>query len=192
MFVASLPLLGVVVGVLGSGSLRNQAARRGLATTLTFSEGIPLAGYAAYGVTFEDASLFSGDPRLPDDGAGITNSGTPSMAANFLSPQTFVSFTWATSADGVSFFASTYDAASNLLDSFSYIDVPGGSSVNRVASLAGAGIVRVVFNEGGNQIAIDTLNYRPGSGVPDAANTLALAGIAAAGLAGLRRRLNRA
>jgi len=161
-------------------------------TTITFSEGHPggpLNGdpfYDAFGVSFTDALLFSGDPRLPDDGAGITNGGTPSMAAAFTSPQSLISFTWATAGDGTSFFATAYDAANAVVDSFSYIDSPGGDFVNGVASLSGAGIVRIVFNDSGNQIAVDTLTF-DGPGVPDAGATAGLLGLALAGLAAFRK-----
>ncbi len=160
-------------------------------TTITFSEGHPggsLNGdpfYDAFGVSFTDALLFAGDVRLPDDGAGITNDGTPSMSAAFTNPQSLVSFTWATPGDGVDFHATAYNAANIMVDAFHYIDSPGGDSVNGVASLSGAGIVRIVFNDGGNQVAVDTLTF-DGPGVPDAGATAGLLGLALAGLAAVR------
>jgi len=183
-------LLGAAVAVLACGTAS-------ASTTLTFAEHpssglgeLDLTGdtfYDAYGVSFQAAILFGPDGRLPDDGLGIYNRDT-AMSAHFVTPQSLVSFTWATASDGTSFNARAYDASFNLIDSFQYLDAPGGGSVNGVASLSGAGIVQIIFNDSGARIGVDTLTF-DNTAVPDAASTLGLLGLAFAGLASLRRSI---
>lgn len=173
-------------------------------TTLTFAEhpssglgDLDLTGdtfYHSYGVLFQAAILFGPDGRLPDDGLGIYNRDT-AMSVHFFdpvslasAPQSLVSFTWATAGDGISFNARAYDASFNLVDSFQYLDTPGGDDVHGVASLSGPGIVQIIFNDGGARIGVDTLTF-DNTAVPDAASTLGLLGLAFAGLASLRRSI---
>jgi hypothetical protein len=170
-----------------------------LGTTITFNEGLPsltiLDGnpfYDSFGVSFENSLLFGPDLCLPDDGWGIANESAAGMFANFANAQSLVSFTWVTAGEGVNFHARAFDSGNNLVDSFDFIDVPGGGSVNGVASLTGPGIVRVSFSDGESLIAVDTLTFEAAQapvGVPDPANTFTLMGLAMTGLIAFRRRL---
>lgn len=156
--------------------------------TITFNEaGHPtgnLTGttfYQSLGIDdFANAFAFGPDSRLPDDGHGITN--TPGSVASilFASAVHDISFTWAT-AGGNDFYADIFDAANNLVASFFY-DNNTGVSANGVANLAGSGIYRLEFHDGGATVAIDTLTYS----VPEP-GTLALLGIGLAGLGFARR-----
>ena len=171
---------------LGMAALVSQAAP----VTITFNEaGGPtgsLTGstfYQSFGIaSFTDAIQFGPDTRLPDDGYGITNGG-PSASILFSESMSAVSLTWAVAGAGVNFVAELYDASNMLIDSFS----SGGVGLFGVASFTDTGVRKITFHDGGAQVAIDTLNYTRGAAVPEPAS-LALVGLALAGLAAARRR----
>ena len=171
---------------LGMAALASQAAP----VTITFNEaGGPtgsLTGstfYQSFGIaSFTDAFRFGPDSRLPDDGYGITNL-QPSASILFSESMSAVSLTWAVAGAGVNFVAELYDASNMLIDSFS----SGGVGLFGVASFTDTGVRKITFHDGGAQVAIDTLNYTRGAAVPEPAS-LALVGLALAGLAAARRR----
>ena len=171
---------------LGMAALASQAAP----VTITFNEaGGPtgnLTGstfYQSFGIAgFVDAQQFGPDGRLPDDGYGIFNS-QPSASILFSESMSAVSLTWAVAGRGVNFVAELYDASNMLIDSFS----SGGVGLFGVASFTDTGVRKITFHDGGAQVAIDTLNFTRGAAVPEPAS-LALVGLALAGLAAARRR----
>ena len=171
---------------LGMAALASQAAP----VTITFNEtGGPtgnLTGstfYQSFGIAgFVDAQQFGPDGRLPDDGYGIFNS-QPSASILFSESMSAVSLTWAVAGAGVNFVAELYDASNMLIDSFS----SGGVGLFGVASFTDTGVRKITFHDGGAQVAIDTLNFTRGAAVPEPAS-LALVGLALAGLAAARRR----
>ena len=171
---------------LGMAALASQAAP----VTITFNEtGGPtgnLTGstfYQSFGIAgFVDAQQFGPDGRLPDDGYGIFNL-QPSASILFSESMSAVSLTWAVAGAGVNFVAELYDASNMLIDSFS----SGGVGLFGVASFTDTGVRKITFHDGGAQVAIDTLNFTRGAAVPEPAS-LALVGLALAGLAAARRR----
>ena len=158
--------------------------------TITFNEaGGPMGDltgttfYQTFGIAgFTNAFQFGPDPRLPDDGYGISNS-APSASIFFSESMSAVSLTWSVAGAGVAFVAELYDASDMLIDSFN----SGGVGLFGVASFADTGVRKITFHDGGDQVAIDTLNFTRGSAVPEPVS-LALVGMALAGVAAARRR----
>lgn len=153
------------------------------ATTITFNEGLAPIGtqlqgtsfYDSFGVSFESSLLFGPDSRLPDDGFGITNTPLTTGAINFFDAVNQIDLTWATSGTGVSFIAEAFNALGNLIDIFTFNGAGVSGSQSGVASLSGAGIVRLEYHDSGSTVAIDTLTFTSTS-VPEPAG-LALLGM---------------
>lgn len=158
--------------------------------TLTFNEAGAPAGvldgttfYQAYGIAgFTQAIRFGADSRLPDDGYGITNNGA-SGTVLFGEDMSSVSMTWAVSGTGISFEAEAYDLNDILVGSFS----SGGVGLFGQASFAAGNVRKIVFHNGGTQVAIDTLNFTRGGSVPEPIS-LALVGVGLLAAGAARRR----
>jgi len=159
--------------------------------TITFNEvGAPSLGvldgstfYQAYGIAgFSQAIRFGADSRLPDDGFGITNNGADGTVL-FGEDMSGVSMTWAVSGAGITFHAEAYDLNNVLVDSFS----SGGVGVFGLGSFAANNIRKIVFHDGGTQVAIDTLNFTRAGTVPEPIS-IALVGIGLVAAGAARRR----
>lgn len=157
--------------------------------TITFNEGAPLGAldgntfYQSYGIaSFTQAVLFGPDSRLPDDGFGIYNNGASGTVV-FGEDMSNVSMTWAVSGTGITFHAELYDLNDVLVDSFS----SGGVGLSGLASFTAANVRKIVFHDGGAQVAIDTLNFTRGGTVPEPVS-LALVGLGLVAAGAARRR----
>ncbi|MBL8279982.1 MAG: PEP-CTERM sorting domain-containing protein [Pelomonas sp.] len=158
--------------------------------TITFTEaGAPMGVldgdtfYQTYGIaSFSQVVRFGADSRLPDDGFGIYNNGA-SGTVLFGEDMSSVSMTWAVSGSGVTFHAEAYDLNDILVGSFS----SGGVGTSGLASFAAGNVRKIVFHDGGAQVAIDTLNFTRGGTVPEPVS-LALVGVGLLAAGAARRR----
>jgi hypothetical protein len=157
------------------------------ATTVTFTEfpgissGTPVTNeWAAFGLDLSGVYLYV-DARDPFDQTGIANQALEGTIS-FLNGTSFATVDWVTITTTITLEA--YDAAHNLLDSFSDSCVTG-NVCSGTETLVGGNIAYLKFRDSGGTVGISTVTF--GNRVPEPA-TLALAGLALAGLGAARRR----
>lgn len=160
--------------------------------TITFNEaGAPALGaldgttfYQTYGIAdFTTVVRFGPDTRLPDDNFGIYNNGA-SGTVLFGEDMSGVSMTWAVSGGGITFHAEAYDVSDTLVGTFS----SGGVGLSGLASFAATNVRKIVFHDGGAQVAIDTLNFTRGAATVPSPASLALVGVGLLAAGTARRR----
>lgn len=139
--------------------------------------------YDAFGISFADETFSAIDSRFAQaDNAGITStSGSNNLVTvNFTASIVSLEFGWLTISSN-DLFATAYDAAGGIVDTFSVTGLSGTST--GVGTLSGAGIASVTWNDGTGQIGIDYLDFS----VPEP-SLLALLSIGLLGMGVLRRK----